>query len=70
MSGVRSPIALTLILSLSPQARRETIDCRLSEQCRRAAVLVCLYWPMICKLATRITTTPRIQGGSFRSSGA
>ena len=27
------------------------------------------YWRMICQFATRMTSTPRIQGGIFGSSG-
>jgi hypothetical protein len=33
-------------------------------------VVVLLYWLIICQLATRITRTPKIQGGSLGSSGA
>ena len=32
-------------------------------------VVVLLYWLMICQLATRMTSTPNIQGGSLGSSG-
>ena len=31
--------------------------------------VVLIYWLMICQLATKITKTPKIQGGSLGSSG-
>jgi hypothetical protein len=42
-------------------------DCRSDETPKAVGGLS--YWRMICQFATRMTSTPRIQGGIFGSSG-